>query len=78
MAVNELRSEIHRELEHSSKDVRPVPAPAGPASSDVVRLNVGGTQFTTSRTTLTSVKGSMLDSMFSGRYKASFFDHSNL
>ena len=44
------------------------PRPAAP-SSDVIRLNVGGTPFVTSRSTLTAVKGTMLDSMLSGRFK---------
>lgn len=33
-----------------------------------VKLDVGGTHYSTSRTTLTSVHGSMLEAMFSGRY----------
>lgn len=36
--------------------------------SDVVLLDVGGKQFTTSRNTLCSVEGSMLEAMFSGRH----------
>jgi small-conductance mechanosensitive channel len=37
--------------------------------SSIVKLNVGGTCVDTSRTTLTSQKGSMLEAMFSGRHK---------
>lgn len=37
--------------------------------SSIVKLNVGGTLFDTSRTTLTYQKGSMLEAMFSGRHK---------
>lgn len=33
-----------------------------------IKLDIGGTFYTTSRTTLTSVPGSMLDAMFSGRH----------
>ena len=36
--------------------------------SSIVKLNVGGSFFDTSRTTLTSQKDSMLDAMFSGRH----------
>jgi len=35
---------------------------------EIVEINVGGQRFTTTRTTLTSIKGSMLESMFSGRW----------
>eukprot|EP01125_Pyxidicula_operculata_P012270 TRINITY_DN4028_c0_g1_i2.p1 TRINITY_DN4028_c0_g1~~TRINITY_DN4028_c0_g1_i2.p1 ORF type:complete len:309 (+),score=42.96 TRINITY_DN4028_c0_g1_i2:22-948(+) len=38
-------------------------------TDDLVRLNVGGKEFVTTRTTLTSVKGSMLEAMFSGRHQ---------
>jgi hypothetical protein len=36
---------------------------------EVIDLNVGGQYFTTTRTTLCSVKGSMLEAMFSGRWQ---------
>lgn len=36
--------------------------------SSIVKLNVGGSFFDTSRTTLTSQKDSMLEAMFSGRH----------
>jgi BTB/POZ domain len=38
--------------------------------TDVVNVNVGGTVFTTRRSTLCSVKGSFLESLFSGRFTA--------
>jgi hypothetical protein len=36
---------------------------------EIIDLNVGGMCFTTTRTTLCSVKGSMLEAMFSGRWQ---------
>ncbi len=36
--------------------------------SDIVRVNVGGTVFTTRRSTLCAVEGSFLEAMFSGRF----------
>jgi len=35
----------------------------------IIKLNVGGTLFTTSVSTLTSIKGTFFDSMFSGRWE---------
>lgn len=37
--------------------------------NDIIKLNVGGTIFTTSRKTLCSVKNSFLDAMFNGTWK---------
>jgi hypothetical protein len=38
---------------------------------DIIKLNVGGTKITTKRSTLCQVKGSLLASMFSGRWEDS-------
>jgi len=35
---------------------------------DIIDINVGGKHFTTSRSTLCSIKGSLLEAMFSGRW----------
>ena len=40
----------------------------GASASSRVRLNVGGAMFETTQSTLCSVEGSMLASMFSGRW----------
>jgi gas vesicle protein len=86
-AVTELKSEMHRELEVAMKDIRSsqsqLPATAAPsavpsASDSVIKLNVGGTQFVTSRSTITAVRGSMLDSMLSGRYKVTYDSEGNV
>ena len=39
-----------------------------PLPDEIIRLNVGGVLFTTLRSTLCSVPGSMLEAMFSGRF----------
>eukprot|EP01125_Pyxidicula_operculata_P020603 TRINITY_DN7648_c0_g1_i1.p1 TRINITY_DN7648_c0_g1~~TRINITY_DN7648_c0_g1_i1.p1 ORF type:complete len:541 (-),score=75.33 TRINITY_DN7648_c0_g1_i1:69-1691(-) len=41
------------------------------STDSVIKLNVGGTKFQTTRTTLTNMPDTMLASMFSGRYKLS-------
>jgi hypothetical protein len=44
-------------------------SPAESSDSDVIRLDVGGHKFTTTRSTLCRVPGSILEAMFSGRHK---------
>ena len=41
------------------------------SDDDVINLNVGGTKMTTKRSTLCQVEGSLLSSMFSGRWETS-------
>ena len=65
--VKDERGQLEREksaFEEEKERVRDV----NERLSSIVKLNVGGSFFDTSRTTLTSQKDSMLDAMFSGRH----------
>eukprot|EP01120_Amphizonella_sp_Union-15-10_P005646 TRINITY_DN1695_c0_g1_i1.p1 TRINITY_DN1695_c0_g1~~TRINITY_DN1695_c0_g1_i1.p1 ORF type:complete len:288 (-),score=43.32 TRINITY_DN1695_c0_g1_i1:60-884(-) len=60
-SIEEERKEFEREKKYV-EDCNAI-------TEQIVQLNVGGAHFTTSRATLCSVKGSMLEAMFSGRHK---------
>jgi hypothetical protein len=47
---------------------RKIVADANAHMSDIIKLNVGGQEFHTTRSTLCSVDGTMLSAMFSGRH----------
>lgn len=63
--VTPTSSAAERESPHSSYATA---HSSGTVTPKVVKLDVGGFKFTTSRTTLCSVPGSHLEAMFSGRH----------
>lgn len=76
MEIARLQSELLKQRAESGSIVSSVPtapkySPQSPRyaqGDEIVRLNVGGQLFTTLRSTLCSVPGSMLEAMFSGRF----------
>ena len=66
--LQEEKLELRKEREAFEKE-KAAMNKLGPGSKDIVRINVGGTLFQVKRSTLCRAKGSMLESMFSGRWE---------
>ena len=68
--IEDERAKMKAEVEAYEAEKRRMTAIAV-KDDDIINLNVGGTKMTTKRSTLCQVKGSLLASMFSGRWEDS-------
>ena len=68
--IEDERAKMKAEVEAYEEEKRRMTAIAV-KDDDIINLNVGGTKMTTKRSTLCQVKGSLLASMFSGRWEDS-------
>jgi hypothetical protein len=70
LQVEEEERELGEEEKSFRKEVKAFLSLKGAAANDdeILELNVGGEPFTTTKSTLCSVSGSMLEAMFSGRH----------
>jgi len=67
--VEQQRKAVEADREALAEEKESMSQLTSVAASELIELNVGGENITTTRSTLTSAKGSMLASMFSGRWE---------
>ena len=68
--INGERAKLKAELDEYNAEKQKMKA-IDVSDDDIISLNVGGQKFTTTRSTLCQVEGSLLTSMFSGRWEDS-------
>ena len=73
--VDDEINSLEKKIEHLEKEVN---EREQKTKTDIVKLNVGGKKFATSKTTLTMYENSMLSSMFSGQYELAKDDEGNV
>eukprot|EP01116_Phalansterium_solitarium_P020659 TRINITY_DN6154_c0_g1_i2.p1 TRINITY_DN6154_c0_g1~~TRINITY_DN6154_c0_g1_i2.p1 ORF type:complete len:446 (+),score=28.11 TRINITY_DN6154_c0_g1_i2:155-1492(+) len=75
--IQQLRHALKPHLTHGHAEPGTAVA-SSPCASDVVRLNVGGISYCTTRSTLTKIRDSMLGAMFSGQFALNTDQHGQI